>query len=124
MWADSHYRWSSLRPAILCCGIAFQALISAEALGGEYDFAHRVVPILRKNCVECHGGRRDEGDFSLNTRESLLEGWAISPGHAADSQLIDHVSSYDKDERMPKNKAPLSADDIKTLREWVDAGAP
>ena len=125
MWADSHYRWSPLRSAILCCGVAFQAVIVVDAgLAAEFDFAHRVVPILRKNCVECHGGRRHEGDFSLNTRELLLEGGAVSPGHVADSHLIDLVSSDDKDERMPKNKPPLSADDIKTLRDWIDAGAP
>ncbi len=125
MWADSHYRWSPLGSAILCCGVAIAPLMSADrVLGTEFDFAHNVVPILRKNCVECHGGRRHEGDFSLNTRESLLEGGAVSPGHAADSRLIDLVSSDDKDERMPKDQPPLGADEIKTLREWVDVGAP
>ena len=125
MWADFHYRSSPLGSAILCCGIASQAQILVDsALAAEFDFAHRVVPILRQHCVECHGGRRHEGDFSLNTREVLLEGGAVSLGQAADSHLIDLVSSDDKDERMPKDKPPLSADDIKTLREWIDAGAP
>lgn len=125
MWADFHYRWSLLRSAILCCSVAFAATFFVDtAHGADFDFAHRVAPILRQHCVECHGGRRHEGDFSLNTRESLLDGGAVSAGHAGDSRLIDLVASDDKDERMPKDKPPLNADDIKTLREWIDAGAP
>ena len=46
------------------------------------------------------------------------------PGDAAESHLIELVTTDDKDERMPKDKPPLSADDMKTLREWIDAGLP
>ena len=61
--------------ALRCVVVAFAALFFVDsAVGAEFDFAHRVVPILRQHCVECHGGRRHEGDFSLNTREALLDG--------------------------------------------------
>ena len=48
----------------------------------------------------------------------------VEPGKAADSHLIELVTSDDKDERMPKDKPPLSAADVKSLRDWIDAGLP
>src|SRR5207253_8462067 len=49
---------------------------------------------------------------------------AIVPGNAAGSHLIELVTSDDKDVRMPKDKPPLSEEELKTLRRWIDAGAP
>ncbi len=124
MWARSYYRSVESVPAILFCSIVLLLGASNEPVqAGEFDFAHRVVPILKQHCVECHGGRRHEGDFSLNTREALISSDAVVPGHAADSHLIDLVSSADPDERMPKKKPALSSEEIKTLTEWIDAGA-
>lgn len=125
MRAESHYRWGRAFAAILLSVIAASAAFAdAEVPAAQFDFAHRVVPILKAHCVECHGGRRHEGDFSINVREAILEGGAILPGNSAGSHLIELVTSDDKDERMPKDKPPLAAEDIKTLREWIDAGVP
>ncbi len=124
MRAESYYRWRNAAEAIALFYAILQVNVSATASADEFDFAHRVVPILQKHCIECHGGRRHEGDFSLNTRETLLEAEAVSPGKSSDSYLIDLVTSEDPDERMPKKKPPLSAEDIENLREWIDAGAP
>jgi hypothetical protein len=96
--------------------------VSATVSPTKVDFAHNVVPILKAHCVECHGGRRHEGDFSINTRESILKAEVVELGKSADSHLIDLLISNDKEERMPKDKPPLSAADIKTLRDWIDEG--
>jgi hypothetical protein len=125
MRAESHYRWSNALAAVLLVYIGSPAGFSSAATPtADFDFAHRVVPILQQHCVECHGDRRRKGDYSINSRESLLEGDAVIPGKSSDSHLIELVTSDDKDERMPKDKLPLSAGEIKTLREWIDAGAP
>lgn len=112
-------------------GVQLAALVVATTVGGlradepaKIDFAHAVVPILKQHCVECHGGHRHEGDTSINTRESLMEGGSIVPGDAAGSYFIELVTTDDKDVRMPKDKPPLSEAEVKTLREWIDAGAP
>lgn len=125
MRAESHYRWNrALTAIVLILPLFLAANLAAEEPPAQFDFAHRVVPILKAHCVECHGGRRTEGEFSINTREAVLDGGAVLPGKAAGSHLIELVTSDDKDERMPKDKPPLSDDDIKTLREWIDAGMP
>ena len=106
MRAEFHYRWKWASAAIVLFLPLIQAA-SAEEKAAPFDFAHRVVPILKAHCVECHGGRRTEGDFSINTREAVLDGGAVLPGDAAGSHLIALVTSDDKDERMPKDKPAL-----------------
>jgi hypothetical protein len=98
-------------------------LLAAEAKP-DVDFAHSVVPILKAHCVECHGGHRHEGEFSINTRESIVNSGHVAPGDSGGSYLIELITSDDADVRMPKEKPPLPADAVQTLREWIDAGLP
>jgi hypothetical protein len=107
---------------IFAC-IASPAAGAAEA-AVPIDFVHRVAPILRKHCVECHGGHRQEGEFSINTRESILDGTMVEPGDADASHFMELVTANDADVRMPKDKPPLSAAEIQTLREWINSGLP
>ena len=125
MGSGFHYRAIRTAGAIiwLFVGAFFPAARGAES-AAKIDFAHAIVPILKAHCVECHGGRRHEGDFSLNTRESILDAKVAEPGKAAESHLIELVTSNDKDERMPKDKPRLADADVKTLRDWIDAGMP
>lgn len=122
MRADYYYGWCGRLVAIVWIALLPPFARAADEPAG-FDFAHRVVPILKKHCAECHGGHRHEGDFSINTREALLDGGSVLAGDAAGSHLIELITSDDKEVRMPKDKPPLSADEIKTLREWIDAGA-
>src|SRR5262245_54914985 len=89
----------------------------------KVDFAHDVVPILKKHCVECHGGEKAEGGFSLNTRELILDAEAAAPGRADASRLIELLQSTDPKEQMPpKDRPRLAMKDIETLRRWIDEG--
>src|SRR3954452_21599192 len=97
---------------LLSAGVITPAASAANATA-KVDFPHTIVPILKVHCVECHGGHRLEGDFSINTREAILKADVVEPGKAADSRLIELVTSNDKDERMPKDKPALSAADVK-----------
>jgi cytochrome c len=110
MFRGLHYR--AVRtggPMLLLFAGAVVPTVSATEPPAKVDFAHNVVPILKAHCVECHGGRRHEGDFSINTRESILKAEVVEVGKSADSHLIDLLVSNDKEERMPKDKPPLAA---------------
>lgn len=92
------------------------------------DFAHEVVPLLRKHCGECHTGDARQGGFSLNTRDDLLAGGdsgtpGIVPGDAAGSELIARIESAAADLRMPSGGPPLDAAAIAVLRAWIDGQA-
>jgi hypothetical protein len=90
------------------------------------DFDHDIVPLLRRNCGECHTGDKKKGGLSLNTRETTLKGSEDGPvvkvGDAAHSPLIEAVLSSDPDKRMPPKGARLEPGDVAKLRAWIDGG--
>ena len=114
--------------AILLAGsigvISMSVGARAEENEPAIDFAHEVVPVLKEHCVECHGGHRHEGEFSVNTRESIIDSGAVEPGNAAGSYLIELVTSEDAATRMPKDKPPLPQDAVERLRKWIDSDMP
>jgi len=56
-------------------GVASVALLWALAVPAlAIDFAHDIVPLMKKHCGECHTGDAKQGGFSMNTREDLLAG--------------------------------------------------
>ena len=113
-----------------CCQIAISIVVlSATTISAQdpmpIDFAHDVVPILKKHCVECHGGEEAEGGFSLNTRALLLDAEAATPGKPEESSLIERILSADPDEQMPPKDRPRVAEkEIALLKQWIAAGVP
>jgi hypothetical protein len=98
--------------------------VIAEEGKPTVDFAHDVLPILKEHCFECHGGHRHEGDFSINTREAIVDSSFAVPGDADASYLIEMITTADDAVRMPKDKPPLSEATVQKLREWINAGLP
>lgn len=108
---------------------ALLAVLPSLAGAVPVDFAHEVVPLLRKHCAECHAGDKKKGGLSINTRADLLEGGengaVLVPGKPADSRLIAVVAADpDSDERMPPKGKGLDAREVDLLRRWVAEGAP
>lgn len=90
------------------------------------DFAHDIAPLLRAKCARCHTDGRYKGSFSLDTRESMLRSKAVVPGKPDESELLDRVTSDDREFRMPppgEKETPLKADEAARLRSWVQQGA-
>ena len=91
----------------------------------EKIFRERVVTILELNCVKCHNAKTVKGKLALDTYEDAMKGGdsgeVIVPGDASQSLLIDQISG-DKP-AMPAKAAPLKADEVKAIREWIDKGA-
>jgi hypothetical protein len=83
------------------------------------DFAHDVVPVLKKGCIPCHGGREAKGSFSMNTRELLIDSGHVVAGKPDESHLLTLVGSTDEEQQMPPaNLARLSSEEQETLRKW------
>ncbi|MEM9160949.1 MAG: DUF1549 domain-containing protein [Verrucomicrobiota bacterium] len=96
---------------------------SLEAESERIDFAHQVVPILEKHCVECHGGGESKGGFSINTLNLFLDGEMAIPGNAAASYFVELMEDPDPEYRMPSDgKPPVPKEEIALLKEWVDQG--
>jgi len=116
--------------AALVVGVAAALVTPGAGADGNagVDFAHEVVPILRKHCAKCHTGSARQGGWSFTDREVALAGGdsgqpAIVPGKPADSELFLRVTSTDPELRMPKEGEALPAAAVDVLRRWIADGA-
>ena len=93
-------------------------------------FAGVIQPILKENCVACHGPDKSKGKLRLDTLPVVLKGGdsgpAIVPGKASESALLKrvHLPATDQDHMPPEGKTQPSEADIALLEWWVNAGAP
>lgn len=80
--------------------------------------------ILQTHCAGCHGGgKATKGGFGfVLDRDQLVSRLLVTPGQSAQSDLFQRVQSGEMPPKSSKTK-PTAAE-IKTLKAWIDAGAP
>ena len=87
-------------------------------------FQRQVQPLLKKNCISCHGAS-PKGGLRLDSRQAILKGGksgaAVIPGHPEKSLLIKAVRYQHAKLKMPPKKA-LSNSQVETLVRWVAEG--
>ncbi|NQV26593.1 MAG: DUF1549 domain-containing protein [Rhodopirellula sp.] len=106
---------------LIAVGIFFTSEVSAQQK--PLDFSHQIAPILKRHCVECHGGDNAKGGFSLNTRELFLEDEMAVPGKPSESHFLELIASDDPDAQMPpKGKPRVPAAQVALLKAWVETG--
>jgi len=114
------------------------ACLSTLALAGcsrepaQLSYSRDVVPVLDKHCKACHvpgqPGYQASG-FDLVGYDALMKGTrygpVIVPGDPLTSALVMLIEGrVDPSIRMPHGgRAPMSADEIRTIRTWVEQGA-
>lgn len=102
----------------------FVILFCATALFAD-ETAERAAKILQANCSGCHGAALQMSGLRLDSRDAALKGGskgaALVAGNADASRLIGMVSGRVAPAMPPGKK--LSDEDVKTLREWIAAGA-
>jgi len=95
----------------------------------EVDFNRDVLPILSDNCFKCHGPDAEarKGDLRLDTQDGALreESPVVVSGKSAESELFKRLVATESSELMPppKAKKKLTAEQINTLKQWIDEGA-
>src|SRR5262245_19425734 len=119
----SDLRWHMAMILTLAAG-----LDSAAADEARIDFVRDVKPILERSCGKCHGADKQQGGLRFDRKDGALRpgesgSQAIVPGKSGESELIRRVESADASERMPLEAEPLTAEQIKLLRAWVEQGA-
>src|SRR6059058_544535 len=103
----------------------FPALCSADGVSFKRDIA----PVLLNNCLACHGPKKSEGGYRIDTFERLTaEGDSSQPGFAAKdlegSEAFRRIISTDVKERMPLEGDPLPSEQVALLKQWIEAGLP
>jgi Protein of unknown function (DUF1549)/Protein of unknown function (DUF1553)/Planctomycete cytochrome C len=101
-------------------------LTLTASLAQAVDFATQVHPILAARCAPCHNGDKPPAGLSFSSRDNALKGGAsgpaLNPGDSAHSLLILKVTGQ-KGALMPPMGGALSAEQIQTLKAWIDEGA-
>ncbi|MCA9053698.1 MAG: hypothetical protein KDA75_07660 [Planctomycetaceae bacterium] len=91
------------------------------------SFSEVIAPIIQDNCVSCHSGATPASQLDLSTfagwKRGGRTGAVIAPGSANRSKLALRLIAQDDRQRMPRNAAALSQDDIQTIAKWIDQGA-
>ncbi|MCO8122449.1 DUF1592 domain-containing protein [Stieleria sp. TO1_6] len=84
----------------------------------ELHFQQQIAPLLAKHCLECHDNASSSGDLVLDRKASVMSD-AVVAGDSENSPLWISV----QDDSMPHNRDPLSTDEKRLLRKWIDDGA-
>jgi hypothetical protein len=102
-------------------------VIAAHALWAEapVSYSRDVRPILAERCQACHLAPNTSAKLSVAAVKDLLEGGvsgpAVKPGQPDQSLLIQFITGAKP--RMPKAGAPLTKEQIATIRQWIAEGA-
>jgi len=98
------------------------ASLSAQA-PAKPDFAKDVLPILRQNCVGCHGPSKQRGGMRLDRKSSVFKSISrrVVPGNSANS-FVYHRIIGEYGAPMPPT-GELRPEQIATIKNWIDQGA-
>jgi uncharacterized protein DUF1553/uncharacterized protein DUF1549/cytochrome c len=124
-----HRRLASIALGAFVVG-SIGALLRAQAAlpppAASISFGRDIAPILERSCLSCHGETMQMGKFDLHTREAALRGGTrgsdIVPRDAEASRLYRRVAGLEQPS-MPMQAATLTADEIATIKQWIDEGA-
>ena len=98
-------------------------LSMSKAETGDF-FEAKVLPVLQKNCFECHGGQKTKAGLVLTNHDDLVAGGesgaAIELDDLPESLLLSAIN-YDEFEMPPSGM--LSKTEIADITKWVNHGA-
>ncbi len=113
---------------ILCVAAAALLVVQSNTAADEISFRQHIAPILLDNCLACHGPKKAEGNYRIDSFERLMK-----PGDsematftAADlehSEVFRRITAEDESERMPAESDPLSAEHVALFKQWIVQGA-
>ena len=113
-------RGYSIAPSMICT-IALAGLLQAQT-PGKVDFGRDVLPILRQNCMGCHGSAQQISGMRLDRRSAVLNRKGVVPGSSDNSFLFHRISGNGYGMQMPPT-GPLRAEQIEVIKTWIDQGA-
>jgi hypothetical protein len=120
----------------ICCGVCWlgaqaQPPAPTPPVRRQITFSE-VAEIFPPSCEFCHGWdqKAKQRGYFMGTYQGLLDGVyrngvprrEILPGDAENSPLVQYIEGR-KTPRMPFRRTPLTTDQVRAIRDWIDAGA-
>lgn len=104
--------------------------------GGEIrdvSFSKDIVPIIKDNCLPCHGDKQQRGNLNFETYEKLMSSRYLNrseplviKNEASQSRFYLVVHSQNSAIRMPPANLGydrLDENEVKTIKIWINEGA-
>ena len=116
-------------PVLCVMFVAFAARAAHAAPKSDATFYEsKVRPILEDHCFDCHGEDKQKNKLRLDSAVGILRGGEsgeplLVRGVSAESYIIKRVTSANAKEVMPPKGERLTAEQVATLKAWIDAGA-
>lgn len=118
-----------LAAGMVACDQAEQTQLDVEIR--KVTYVDDVSPILQTHCIACHVPGQQGAEASgllLDSYESIMAGSGfgpvVEPGSAMTSSLYILMSGKERlTVSMPHGKDTLGAEEIETIRLWIDGGA-
>jgi WD40 repeat protein len=107
----------------VCVFASFPAL-AADGV----SFSNQVASILVDNCVACHGAKKAEGGYRIDTFEYLTKSGdsgsaPVTASKIEESELWRRLVTADASERMPAESEPLTGPQLEIVKQWIASGA-
>ncbi|MEQ8768160.1 MAG: c-type cytochrome domain-containing protein [Planctomycetota bacterium] len=109
--------------------VLLASLLASGSPLDDVSYFKQVRPILQQHCTGCHQPAKAEGRVDLTSVAAIhaggFQGEAIVlPGDSEESPLVWEIIPEDGDPpSMPKDRPPLTGDQVAILRAWIDQGA-
>jgi ankyrin repeat protein len=108
----------------LSVGLSVPAAGWAAETAAKTDFVNDVQPLLRENCLDCHGPSKQKAGLRFDRRSSVMKAFSrrVVPGSSANSMVYHRLLGDEYGPQMPP-KGGLHAEQIAIVKHWIDQGA-
>lgn len=88
------------------------------------SFINDILPIFIANCSGCHNPTLANNGYVFTSYETITAKKFIA-GNPYETKLYEAITDDDEEDRMPQApNAPLAADKILLIKNWILNGAP
>ena len=95
-----------------------------HSVNAQGDLAQQAYAIFEQSCLNCHGEHGAFTEEIIIDRTALIETGAVVPGKPIESELYKRLVTNDPAKRMPLGQPKLPPAAIRTIEDWIQAGAP
>ena len=88
------------------------------------NLAQQAYAIFERNCLNCHGEHGAFTEEIIIDHTALIETGAVVPGKPLESELYKRLRTNDPAKQMPLGQPKLPDAAIRTIGNWIQAGAP
>ncbi|MDE0688029.1 MAG: leucine-rich repeat domain-containing protein [Candidatus Poribacteria bacterium] len=104
--------------------LIFTVIFGYQTADAQQNLAQQAYAIFERNCLNCHGEHGAFTEEIIIDHTALIKTGAVVPGQPIASELYKRLFAENEARRMPLGQPKLPDAAIRTIRNWIQAGAP